>query len=109
MVPACNVPVPRSSPPRVDVESETMAKPSGDNNVNGPAVALSDADLVNMLRRPPKAVPQLRTKSGYIDYFRGMPCVRMKSLLYKAYDDLEPEEREAKVVKRMALISDILV
>ena len=103
--------VPKSSPPRVDAEDEksTISGGGGSTIQQGPAVALSDHDLVVMLQRPPKAVPQLRTKTGYIDFFRGMPAKRMELLLTQAYHDMEPTEREAKVHKRMTLIAEILV
>ena len=120
IVPTANVPrsqSPKSSPPRVennpsivDIGTNTLFKKTVSQN-QGPGVSLNDADLVIMLQRPPKAVPQLRTKSGYIDYFRGMPAERMKSLLIKAYStmDMHEDERNAKVDKRMNLIAEILI
>ena len=41
--------------------------------VVGPAVSLSDAQLVDLLKRPPKHVSELRTREGYRRYFAGMP------------------------------------
>jgi len=61
-----------------------------------------------MLQRPPKVVPQLRTKSGYIEFFRGVSSDRMQLLLEMAYADLEGKDRSDKVSKRMQLLSEIL-
>jgi len=75
----------------------------------GPAVLLEDAALIDMLRKPPKHVSQLRTREGFRQYFSGLSRDRMESLLYRAYADKEPEEREKKLRKRLGLVEDLLV
>ena len=63
----------------------------------GEAVFAADEDLVGMLRRRPKDVPQLRNRTNFRNYFRGVPEARMRRLLLAAYAALEPVAREAKV------------
>lgn len=72
------------------------------------AIELSDDALVVMLSQPPKSIPQMRTKSSFQDFFRGMTEERMKRLLHRAYGNLNDLEREVKVRKRMELLSDVL-
>ena len=50
-----------------------MAPAAKDAAVAGPAVGMSDDSLVELLKRPPKHVPELRTREGYRRYFAGMP------------------------------------
>lgn len=69
---------------------------------------VDDRSLVEMLRRPPKHVPQLRTREAFRDFFRGMPTRRMQALLMQAYTDKAPEEAGEKVAKRMDLLRDVL-
>lgn len=76
----------------------------------GPGVSLSDAELVEMLNRPPKLIHELRTKSHFQDFFRGMKHSRMVALLEQAYaSELNPESRRKKVEKRLDLVRDVLV
>jgi len=75
----------------------------------GEALLLDDTFLVDMLRKPPKHVPQLRTRDGFRQFFAGMSVARMEFLLCQAYADREPEEAEKRVKKRMALVLDVLV
>lgn len=72
------------------------------------AVELSDDALVVMLSQAPKSIPQMRTKSSFQDFFRGMNEERMRRLLHRAYGNLNDLEREVKVRKRMELLSDVL-
>ena len=74
----------------------------------GEAVFAADEDLVGMLRRRPKDVPQLRNRTNFRNYFRGVPEARMRRLLLAAYAALEPVAREAKVAKRMMLLKGVL-
>lgn len=53
----------------------------------GCAVELSDAELVAMLRRRPKAVPELNTRSNFRRFFTGMPRLRMQHLLEESFGD----------------------
>jgi hypothetical protein len=72
------------------------------------AVQLSDDTLVTMLSQPPKSIPQMRTKSSFQDFFRGITEERMKQLLHRAYGNLNDLEREVKVRKRMELLAGVL-
>lgn len=74
----------------------------------GPANALSDADLVAMLRLPPKQVPHLRTRNSFSQYFAGMKAARFTSIIHRAYEDIDEGERGAKVEKRLSLVRDVL-
>ena len=96
----------QSSPPRTEDDTEVLHKTAV---AFGPAVQMSDIELIAMLQRPPKLVPQLRTKTGYIEFFKGMNYNRMQKLLETAYDGLSEEERLEKVDKRLKLLSEILL
>lgn len=73
----------------------------------GNAISLSDKDLIEMLRKPPKLVPALRTKSSFQAFFQGVQTKRMRFLLEEAYANIEDEiERSEKVSKRMDLLKD---
>ena len=74
----------------------------------GDAVAMSDIDLITMLKLPPKSNPLIRTKTDFQTFFRGMQAARMLKLLDSAYADLEAIDRKNKVEKRMELIRDVL-
>lgn len=74
----------------------------------GPANALSDEDLVALLRLPPKQVPQLRTKNSFSQYFAGMKASRFTNVIHRAYEDIDEGERGAKVEKRLSLVRDVL-
>ena len=53
----------------------------------------------------PKAVPALRTRSSYCQFFNGISKARMIRLLEKAYEETEDEEeRTAKVEKRVLIL-----
>lgn len=84
----------------IDITKETTS---------GAALALSEEQLVHMLSQPPKAVPALKTKSGFQDFFRGMEVGRMRQLLEVAYKEMTDLDRVTKVNKRMELLSDVLV
>ena len=64
---------------------------------------MEDAALVALLRRRPKEVPQLRTRAEFQRFFRGVPRRRLAALLFEAFQELPPEERDAKVQKRLQL------
>ena len=86
---------------KIEVTKEGVA-------VDGAALVLSDEQLVHMLSQPPKAVPTLKTKSGFQDFFRGMPTDRMRQLLEAAYREMTDLDRDNKVNKRMELLSGVL-
>ena len=72
-------------------------------------LVLGHAHLVDMLKRPPKHVPELRTREGFRRYFSGMARARMEALLAQSYADLEPADALKKVKKRLGLVPDPLV
>ena len=70
---------------------------------------MSDMELVTMLKMKPKAVPALRTRSAYCNFFNGISKSRMKALLEKAYEETEDEEEKmAKVEKRIVILDGFL-
>lgn len=75
---------------------------------NATAKSMSDEQLVQMLSQPPKAVPLLKTKSGFQDFFRGVSADRMQELLKTAYKDMTDLDRDSKVKKRMELLRGVL-
>lgn len=121
MVPGSTVP-PFSSPSPSSSLSDTVSIGTKAERRNtqgiGEAVHLSDESLVELLSLPPKSVLSLRTKSGYLDFFRGVTAARMRMLLEMGYArmaarDVEPvlgvEETALKVKRRMAMLRHVLV
>lgn len=71
------------------------------------AVHMSDSELVDLLRKPPKAVPALRTKASFQEFFRGIEAHRFRKLLQLAYDDIaDKADRESKIKRRMELMEN---
>ena len=70
---------------------------------------IPDAELVDLLRRPPKTTLILRTRGSFQDFFRGITQNRMRFLLERAYCDMDgtEEERAHKVDKRMGLLTEV--
>lgn len=69
---------------------------------------MSDAELIDLLKQPPKVVPMLRTKTSFQDFFRGIEAHRFRKLLQCAYDDIyDKTERESKIKRRMELMEDV--
>ena len=86
------------------------APPSLSGSAGALALTMGDAELVELLRRPPKTTEVLRTKSAFQAFFRGVSGERMRALLAEAYADLpDRAERNAKIDKRMALLRDVVV
>jgi len=78
----------------------------------GEGVYRTDEELVELLSRPPKTVPALRTKSSFQDFFRGMRAGRMQALLERScagLADATEAEKALKVKKRMELLHEVLV
>ena len=99
-----------SSPPRVN--SEVNLNLGAEQSANGVGVGMSDSELITMLMKKPKAVPCLRTKSAFCDFFSGISKSRMVHLLKKAYDghdDLSEDDREAKVQKRLSMLNGYMI
>ena len=71
----------------------------------GEGVYLSDKELVSMLQKLPKTIPQLRTRSNFQTFFQGIDLKRMERLLTSAYNDIPNEiQKREKVMKRMDLL-----
>jgi hypothetical protein len=75
----------------------------------GRAVCMADAELVELLKRPPKTTMVLRTRTNFQEFFQGMPEARIRSLLNDAYGEIEDAaERSVKINKRMDLLQGVL-
>ena len=70
----------------------------------GEGMCMSDLSLISLLRKKPKLVTFLRTRSGFREFFLGVPQDRMRRLLTEAYSGLEEGERERKVGRRMRVV-----
>lgn len=69
------------------------------------AVNLSDTELIDLLKKPPKTVLMLRTKASFQEFFRGIDMARFKRLLNEAYADIaDPHDRESKISRRLSLL-----
>lgn len=76
----------------------------------GKGVFMMDKEIVELLRKPPKSTPALRTKGSFQDFFKGISSSRIKGLLEVAYGDIDDtEERAMKVNKRMELLKEVLI
>ena len=75
----------------------------------GKANFLADFELVEILKQPPKSVPELKTKSNYQAFFNGIAEERMRRLLEAAYFDIQDDEaRSIKVKKRLHLLKEAM-
>jgi hypothetical protein len=83
---------------------------NGNHNVAiGKGTALSNHEIVELLKKPPKSVPVLRTKSSFQEFFKGIDARRFKSLLHEAFSDItDSAERENKVNRRLELMDGVL-
>jgi len=80
---------------------------------------MSDVELVDLLKRPPKSTQVLRTKGNFQEFFKGISETRMRMLLESAYADRSSDEvgsdgefweteKLSKINKRMNLLRDVL-
>lgn len=76
------------------------------DGAGGGALSMSDAELVSMLRKKPKHVPQLQTRQGFQRFFAGVEHRRMAALLAQAYSDMP--DAEVRVQKRLALLREVM-
>jgi len=90
------------------VRNSDHSKPSSPSQLS--AEEMKDDDVVALLQKRPKEVPQLRSRDSYRNFFRGVPKDRMHRLLCAAASAQggDEEAREARVERRMALLSDVL-
>lgn len=100
-----------------DMSTVTSSRTSHRPHGEGEAVRLSDEALVEILSQTPLSDVNLRTKSGYKDFFRGMSASRMKGVLEKGYLRMDTKgaevpltsaERAAKVMRRMEILQSVL-
>lgn len=110
-------PVQQAAPPP-DVDREGLETPSSKSdaegltprNIFGPEPGtgdwskMNDGEIVALLRKKPKLVAFLRTRSSFRRFFRGMGRGRLEGLLREAYSGLGEEECENKVRKRLRLL-----
>jgi hypothetical protein len=69
------------------------------------ALQLSDQELIELLRKPPKTVVALRTKASFQEFFRGIDMERFTRLLHAAYADISDiKDRESKIARRLCLM-----
>jgi len=73
------------------------------------AISFPDSDLIDMLKKPPKTIPEMRTKDRFRSFFTGFPASRLQSLLMSAFDDLDADQQQKKVSKRIKMVEDVLV
>jgi hypothetical protein len=81
------------------------------NNINiknekfGKGVFLSDTELIELLKKPPKSTLVLRTKGSFQEFFKGINTKRFCDLLEKAYENVEnSDDRKSKINKRLDLL-----
>ena len=75
----------------------------------GPANAMSDKELIGLLKQQPKDVPQMRTRESFRRFFARMKKDRMEFLLRAANVHKETKDADKKVAKRLSLVSDVLL
>ncbi len=68
---------------------------------------MTDAQLVELLRKRPKTVPQLQTRQGFQRFFAGVAAARMRRLLAEAFADVD--DAHDRVERRMELLQGFLV
>ena len=105
------MPAEEVSPPRYTAPTtrESSSAAQVDDPEAGPAVAMTDTELVHLLRQQPKHTEQLKTKHNFQAFFKKIDEQRMRSLLLRAYADIaESAERNEKVEKRMNLLDGFL-
>jgi hypothetical protein len=103
--PPPNLPASRSSSGR---SVEAQKTPS-----SGPALSLSDDEIVALLRQRPKDVPQLHSRESFRRYFLGFPKARMLDLLRRAFSAGVPcasddDNAEARAQRRLQLLDGVL-
>lgn len=75
----------------------------------GKGSLLSNEDIIDLLKKPPKSVPMLRTKTSFQEFFKGIDRRRFESLLKEAYSDIDDlQEREKKVLRRLELMEGMM-
>jgi len=100
---------------------EDTSPPRQDNNTNeyneyvnklelGDWSLLSDIEIIDMLKQPPKLVASLKTKSSFQNFFKGIKENKMRMLLEEAFStSTDINERKDKVNRRMDLLGDVLI
>ncbi len=89
--------------------SKTSSSTSNRDSNPTKASTLTDEELVDLLRKPPKSVAVLRTKASFQEFFRGVDAIRFQRLIQQAYSDIiDSNERDAKIKRRMELMDGVL-
>ena len=94
--------------PGLKVETDEIRASVVKKLVLGSAVTRKDEDLIELLRVKPKRVPELRTHDGFQQFFNGIEEKRMKRLLDRAFEGLEPKNKRKKIKRRMALLEGFM-
>jgi hypothetical protein len=68
---------------------------------------MTDGFLVEILRKRPKDVENLRTREGFKQFFTGTPKKRMEMLLMSAFENFE--DRDDRIRRRMGLVAHVLL
>jgi hypothetical protein len=90
-----------SRPPSILTETEKATTTVVKKNLEvemGPGVLKTDDELVDMLRRKPKSVPEIHNRESFRRFFTGFPRTRFLTLLQKA-----------DAMKRLELVEDLLL
>jgi hypothetical protein len=75
----------------------------------GEGVFLTDIEIVDLLRKPPKSTPALRTKTNFQTFFKGISSNRIEGLLTEAFSNLSTvEDQMEKVAKRMDILKEVV-
>lgn len=97
------------SPPRYTATSLGGPTAAPERPSSGHASTMSDAELIDLLRRPPKQTIALKTKVGFQEFFRGVSAHHMRALLEQAYAEIVDEnDRNAKISKRMDILQGVI-
>lgn len=75
--------------------------------VRGAGVALSDEELIKLLKKPPRDVPEMHSREAFKVFLRGITKKRLKHVLgivYEGQEGLSEEEKAFKVKKRLKLL-----
>lgn len=72
------------------------------------ACHMGDEELVQLLRARPKHVAMLRSRDSFRRFFAGEARQRVVRLMERAFQDLAPEERAAKMEKRLMILDGAL-
>ena len=91
------------------VKATSGGKDKGDKlSEVGKAVGMDNATLLEMLKKPPKDVPEIHSKDAFRKFFKDFPKDRVEKLLIEANSGKSKEDIAKKVKKRMKLLEGVL-